>query len=115
MLSADELQVYKFADKFTGPAMQSPPVGGTADTRYFAIVYNMIRSHFREPQGQETPHGGVIVFTVDSVGKLLQRKVLRSSGSPSLDVAAMKAIAEAAPYPTPPESRTRSMRLTYGK
>jgi TonB family protein len=99
-------------------ATQSPLVGDNADTRYFTIVYSMIRSHLRAPSGQSATspnRGGAIVFTVDAGGKLLRRKLVSPSGSPSLDTAVMTAIAEAAPYPAPPNRQPRSMRLTYGK
>jgi TonB family protein len=97
-------------------ATQSPPAGGNADTRYFTIVYSMIRSHLRAPPGQRaTNRGGAIVFTVDAGGKLVRRKLVSPSGSPGLDTAVMTAIVEAAPYPAPPNWQPRSMRLTYGK
>lgn len=76
----------------------------------------MIRSHFRRPPNVTSPtRGGAIVFTVDESGNLVQRKVVNSSGSPNLDMALMTAIAEAAPYPAPPDWQPRSMRLTYGR
>jgi periplasmic protein TonB len=97
-------------------ATESPVVSETADTRYFTTVYRMIRSHLRAPSdGVAASSQGVIVFTVDERGKLLLRKQVSASGSPSLDMAVMAAIAEAAPYPTPPNGQPRSMRLTYGK
>ena len=97
---------------------QSPVVVGNADTRYFTVVYGMIRSHLHAPSGPSaTPpsRGGAILFTGDAGGKLVQRRLVSSSGSPSLDTAVMTAIAEAAPYPAPPNWQTRSLRLTYGK
>ena len=78
----------------------------------------MIRSHLRAPSGPSAAppsRGGAIVFTVDESGNLLQRKLVSASGSPSLDMAVMAAILEAAPYPAPPNWQPRSMRLTYGK
>jgi len=108
----DVLPVYKFAHAAT----ESPVVGGSADTRYFTIVYGMIRSHLHQPSGATLPsRGGAIVFTVDESGNLVQRKVINSSGSPNLDMAVMAAIAEAAPYPAPPGWQPRAMRLTYGR
>ena len=108
----DVLPVYKFAHAAT----ESPVVGGSADTRYFTIVYGMIRSHLHQPSGATLPsRGGAIVFTVDESGNLVQRKVVNSSGSPNLDMAVMAAIAVAAPYPAPPGWQPRAMRLTYGR
>ncbi|MBV9290642.1 MAG: TonB family protein [Hyphomicrobiales bacterium] len=109
--SADTLPAYEFAHAAT----KSPVGGGNADTRYFTIVYGMIRSHFRETRVQGPIRGGAIVFTVDEGGNLVQRKVISSSGSPGLDMAMMTAIAEAAPYPAPPDWQPRSMRLTFGR
>jgi len=108
--SEDTLPVYKFAHAAT----ESPVAGGNADTRYFTIVYGMIRSHVRIPHASVPTHGGAIVFTVDEGGNLVERRVVNSSGSPTLDMAIMEAIAEAAPYPAPPGWQPRSMRLTYG-
>jgi TonB family protein len=96
-------------------ATESPVIGGTPDTRYFTIVYGMIRAHLREPPAPGRSRGGAIVFTVDESGNLVQRKVVTPSGWPNLDMAAMAAIAEAAPYPPPPGWQPRSMRLTYGR
>ena len=102
--------------QFAHAATESPVVGGNADTRYFTIVYGMIRSRIRRPPNVRPPNrGGAIVFTVDETGNLVQRRVVSSSGSPNLDMAVMAAIAEAAPYPAPPGWQPRSMRLTYGR
>jgi TonB family protein len=108
--TADTLPEYKFAHAAT----ESPVIGGNADTRYFTVVYGMIRSHFHAPS-IVGPRGGAIIFSVDESGNLVQRKVVTSSGSSSLDMAVLAAIAEAAPYPAPPDWQPRSMRLTYGK
>ena len=109
--AADELPQYQFAHAAT----ESPIAGGNADTRYFTIVYGLIRSHFRPPNISRPPRGGAIVFTVDESGNLLQRKLIASSGSPNLDMAVMAAIAEASPYPAPPGWQPRAMRLSYGR
>jgi TonB family protein len=109
--AADELPQYQFAHAAT----ESPVVGGNADTRYFTIVYGMIRAHLRRPPDLAPPHGGAIVFTVDESGNLVQHKVVRPSGSPNLDVAVTNAIIAASPYPAPPGWEPRSMRLTYGR
>jgi TonB family protein len=118
VLSAETLPQYKFAS-----AMKDSPIAtGSADSRYFTIVYGMIRSHYREPTGpcatrpvQEGAREGAIVFGVDATGNLIGRKVVSSSGSPNLDTAAMTAIAEAAPFPAPPNRQPKTMRLTYGR
>src|SRR5208283_1039761 len=57
---AEVLPDYKFAHAAT----DSPIVGGNADTRYFTIVYGMIRSHLRPPSGSSAAppsRGGAVV------------------------------------------------------
>ncbi len=110
--AAEVLPDYKFAHAAT----ESPIVGGDADTRYFTIVYGMIRAHMHEPREANPPRReGAIVFALDETGNLLERRVVMSSGSPNLDMSVMNAIAEAAPYPAPPGWQPRAMRLTYGR
>ena len=104
--------------KFARAVKDSPIATGNADSRYFTVVYGMIRSHYREPTGPgatRPAREGAIVFGVDETGNLIGRKVVNSSGSPNLDMALMTAIAEAAPYPAPPNWQPRTMRLTYGR
>ena len=109
---AEVLPDYKFAHAAT----ESPIVGGDADTRYFTIIYGMIRAHMHQPRdANQARHEGAIVFALDETGNLLERKVVVSSGSPNLDMSVMNAIAEAAPYPAPPGWQPRAMRLTYGR
>ncbi len=114
VLSTETLPQYKFASTLK----DSPTATESADSRYFTIVYGLIRSHYREPTGPGTTRPareGAIVFGVDKTGNLLGRKVVSSYGSPNLDTALMTAIAEAAPFPAPPNSQPRTMRLTYGR
>jgi periplasmic protein TonB len=110
MPTIETLPEYKFAR-----ANKDAPIAtGNADTRYFTIVYGMIRSHLREPTGAEGHKRGAIVFGVDETGNLIGRKMMESSGSPTLDMAVMAAIAQASPYPAPPGWVPKTMRLTYG-
>jgi protein TonB len=110
--SAEILPDYKFAHAAT----ESPIVGGSADVRYFTIVYGMIRAHLHQPIDENrATRGGAIVFALDETGNLLERRIVSSSGSPNLDMAVMNAIAEAAPYPAPPGWQPKALRLTYGK
>ena len=104
--------------KFARAVRDSPIATGNADSRYFTIVYGMIRSHLREPSGSGAPvpnKQGAVIFGVDESGNLIGRKMVTSSGSPNLDMAVMAAIAEAAPFPAPPNWQPRTMRLTYGR
>ena len=100
--------------KFARANKDAPIATGNADTRYFTIVYGMIRSHLREPPTEGAHKRGAIVFGVDETGNLIGRRMMASSGSPNLDIAVMAAIAEAAPYPAPPGWVPKTMRLTYG-
>lgn len=109
--TAEVLPQYEFARAAT----ESPVVGGNADTRYFTIVFGMIKKHLREPSGPRASRGGAVIFTVDEGGNLVERRLAASSGSPNLDMAVMSAIAQAAPYPPPPNWQPRSMKLVYGK
>lgn len=109
--TAEVLPQYQFAHAAT----ESPVVGGNADTRYFTIVFGMIKRHLREPSGPRPSRGGAVVFTVDETGNLVERHLAASSGSQSLDMTVMNAIAAAAPYPPPPNWQPRSMKLVYGK
>ena len=113
MPTIDVLPQYKFAEA----AKEAPVAGGSAESRYFTIVYGMIKAHMREPPG---PHPappsreGAVVFGIDEAGNLLGRRLMNSSGSPSLDMAVMAAIAEAAPFPAPPGWVAKYLRLSYG-
>jgi protein TonB len=47
-----------------------------------------------------------IAFTIDRKGYLLSRRIVRSSGSPRLDQAALGLVSRAAPFPVPPNGMT---------
>ena len=69
--AAEILPDYKFAHAAT----ESPIIGGNAETRYFTIVYGMIRAHLHEPRNANpATHGGAIVFALDESGNLLERR-----------------------------------------
>ncbi len=57
---------------------------------------------------------GAISFAVDGHGDILQRSVTKPSGLNALDAAALEAVREAAPYPTPPMGMPVGMKFTYG-
>ncbi len=95
----------------------SPVSGGKAKSTYLTILYGMIMSHMHLPaaaRANSSPVEGAIVFTVDGAGDLVQRKIARASGSLDLDSAALAAVAEAAPFPTPPQGAPLRLRFTYG-
>jgi TonB family protein len=58
---------------------------------------------------------GVVDFYVDEGGNLVGRKLVSSSGSANLDMAVMTAIAEAAPYPSPPNWRPLYLTYNFGR
>ncbi|MGD1014912.1 MAG: TonB family protein [Roseiarcus sp.] len=101
-----------------GSAAATTPVsGGKAKATYLSIVYGMIMSHVRLPAAGRTNSSraaGQIVFTLDGTGALVQRQIVRASGSLDLDSAALAAVAEAAPFPTPPQGAAVRLRFTYG-
>ena len=49
-----------------------------------------------------------VQFTIRRDGSLIDAKVVASSGSKSLDTAALAAVRDAAPYPSFPESQAGS-------
>ncbi len=104
---------YSFA-----PASRNAPVaGGKAASTYLSILYGMVFSHIRQPNGAvaRPQTMGEISFNVDLAGRLLQARIVKSCGSPEIDAAAIAAIRAAAPYPPPPTGTGLSLNLHYGK
>jgi TonB family protein len=97
---------------------RSPSAGNNVESRYLTIVYGMIKSKLHaapELHVEMATHHGVVDFYVDEGGNLVGRKLVSSSGSPNLDTAVMEAIAEAAPYPAPPNWSPVSLNYNFGK
>jgi TonB family protein len=114
LLTANELPQYKFARA----VHDSPVSGGNADSLYLTDIFRLIKSHLRESPELHTERAnrhGIIDFYVDQGGNLVGRKLVSSSGSPNLDTAVMTAIAEAAPFPTPPNRHTISLNYNFGR
>ena len=100
-----------------GDAAASPVGGGQAQTTYLTIVYGLIMKHLRMTEEVRAEAGrviGAISFAVDGHGEILQRSVSKPSGVNALDAAALEAVREAAPYPTPPMGLPVGMKFTYG-
>ena len=113
-LQTAELPQYKFAREVE----HLPVTGGNAESRYLTTVFGMIKSHLRETPELHVDSAnkrGVVDFYVDKGGHLVGRKLISSSGSPNLDTAVMTAIAEAAPYPAPPNRRALYLNYNFGK
>jgi protein TonB len=100
-----------------GDAAASPVGGGQAQTTYLTIVYGLIMKHLRmtdSVRAEAEQVVGAISFAVDGHGDILQRSVIKPSGVNALDAAALEAVREAAPYPTPPMGMPVGMKFTYG-
>ncbi len=95
---------------------QSPVGGGSADATYLSTLYGLIVPRLHPPAAA---HGnwprleGVLVFSVDRKGNLLQRRIAQRSGSPDLDAAALQAVVEASPFPPPPKGAPLHFTFTY--
>ena len=110
----EDLPQYKFARAIE----KSPIAGGNAESRYLTIIYGMIKAHMREGPGLRLDlanRHGIVDFYVDEGGNLVGRRLVASSGSPNLDIAVMAAIAEAAPYPAPPNWTPVSLNYNFGR
>lgn len=100
-----------------GASATSPIGGGQAATTYLTIVYGLVMKHLRLPaavKAESQNVQGVIDFTVDGHGDIVERSVVQPSGSNGLDAAALEAVREAAPYPTPPMGMPIGLKFTYG-
>ena len=73
----------------------------------------MIMPLVRVPPGIRRPRPIQIDFVVDGRGRLAGAVVARSSGVPSLDVAVLYAIRQAAPFPPTPEGKPVTLTLDY--
>jgi TonB family protein len=110
----EDLPQYKFARSVEN----SPIAGGNAESRYLTIIYGMIKAHLRESPAlhlEQANRHGMVDFYVDEGGNLVGRRLVASSGSPNLDIAVMAAIAEAAPYPAPPNWSPISLNYNFGR
>jgi TonB family protein len=88
-----------------GSAAKATPIdGGKAKSTYLTVLYGMIMAHMRvpSPRGNPVAVKGAVVFVVDGLGNLRQRRIGKSSGRQELDSAALDAVGQAAPFPAPP-------------
>jgi periplasmic protein TonB len=84
------------------PPAKSDP---RAQASYMSGVTSRLLARRYFPAG--APSGSVVInFSVSSAGKLMSRKVVRSSGSSILDRAALNIVDRAAPFPPFPKSVT---------
>jgi protein TonB len=95
---------------------QTPIAGGQANSTYLSILYGAIVPHMHLPPGSRANWPrleGTLAFSVDRRGNLMQRRVLRESGSHDLDAAALAALAEGSPFPPPPKGIPLEFTFTY--
>ncbi|MCW2283442.1 protein TonB [Rhodoblastus acidophilus] len=100
---------------FAPVSKKTPVATGKAASTYLSIVYGMVMSRIHYPEGA-AGHGrtiGEIIFGVDGAGRLVGQRVIKSSGSPELDLAALAAIRAAAPYPPPPTGSGITLNLHF--
>jgi protein TonB len=93
---------------------RAPP--GNAQDSYTATLYGMIVPLVRVPPGlpplsRRRPLQ--VEFVVDGRGRLAGAMVTKSSGVPSLDIAVLYAIRQAAPYPPTPHGKPLPLVLDY--
>ncbi|MGA2042981.1 MAG: TonB family protein [Roseiarcus sp.] len=97
---------------------EQTPFAGNASRTYLTTLYGMIVPRLRDSgagRGKSSKLEGMIAFSVDGRGNLVDRRLVRPSGSRELDAAAMAAIAAAAPFPPPPPyGGPLGLTFTYG-
>ena len=116
--AVDGFQMFEPAPEFDFKSLfrQTPVGGGSADSTYLSILYGSIVPHLHAPA---SAHGnwprleGMLEFSVDTKGNLVQRRIARRSGSSDLDAAALQALAEASPFPPPPKGEPLRFTFTY--
>jgi protein TonB len=97
-------------------AKQTSVAGGKANSTYLTVLYGMIVPLVRariSAHGKPSGRAVTIVFGIDGTGNLMQRRIIRESGSRDLDAAALEAIVQAAPFPPPPGGLTGEIKFTY--
>jgi TonB family protein len=97
---------------FGAMAKVAPIGGGRGKATYLSIVFGMIAARAPTIRGK-TSRSGEITFSVDSMGGLIERTIVVSSGSHERDAEAYEAIRKAAPFPPPPNHGSIGLILTY--
>jgi TonB family protein len=102
---------------FGSAAKQTLVSGGKAKATYLSMLYGLIMPHMRFVTATRPKSGkidGTIVFTVDGKGNVRDKRIVRQSGSRELDAAALDAVTQAAPFPSPPNDAPIGLRFNYG-
>ena len=102
---------------FGAASAATPIAGGNARATYLSILYGMIMAHMHSPGGVRSSTAraeGMIFFSVDGAGRVVQRRIARASGSHELDLVALNAIGKAGPFPRPPGGIPIGLKFSYG-
>ena len=102
--------------EFDAGVKSSRAPSGTAPANYNSTLYGMIVPLIHFPPGADRfPRRGpaAVGFVVDGRGRLAQITIVRASGVPSIDLAVVAAIREAAPYPPPPNGLPLGLEMHY--
>ena len=101
--------------KLASASRFTPVAGGQAEATYFSIIYGMVKPHLHVTADLiNRAHSPVeISFFVDSGGRLREEHVVKTSGLPQLDLAALSALRAAAPFPATPTGGVLGLRFTY--
>ena len=102
--------------EFDAGVKSSRTPSGTAPANYNSMLYGMIVPLIRFPPGsQQIPRRGpaAVGFIVDARGRLAAITIVKASGVPSIDMAVVAAIRQAAPYPPPPNGMPLGLEMHY--
>lgn len=89
-------------------AGSSPLAGATIDNRsfnypyWFTQAFNKILRNWRNPVSSDVPIVCAVYFRVIKSGRIVDLKVVESSGIPSFDDACLRAVEKAGPFPPLP-------------
>ncbi|WP_276120612.1 energy transducer TonB [Pararhizobium qamdonense] len=88
--------------------------GNAAESNYKGKVRSRVQRYFRFPRSADRAGlGGTVTvsFTVSTVGGVSGVRIVKGSGSPVLDEAAINAVRKAEPFPKIPEAANRTSWL----
>ena len=110
---ARQLAALKPAPNFSvsAAAKPSPVGGGTGKATYTAILLGLIERQMHAPHDEamrSTQAMAIIAFWLDDRGDLTHQVLVRTSGFPAFDAAAVAAVRRASPFPPPPAGVTAS-------
>lgn len=84
-------------------------------TWYLQLVQGKVHSRWAAPHNSQEGQIAVIVFEIMPDGRLAKASVEKTSGNVSYDLAALRAVTEASPFPQlPPEFKEPPLRIHLG-